>query len=180
MRPDPQHRRAVKRNAPIRSASCASKAPAATTSKTLPSAVPVGLFTCVTGVSGSGKSHHQGGERPVEVSLRGVVPRRREFLEAVRRWRRAGGQRQKESQREERNPRGLHTGQHDVRELRVQHGLRGDHGQELLYLKKGLAIVLNGVTYKSENGMQDLVNDNLSETRAMLRSILWARTSRSS
>lgn len=32
------------------------------------------------------------------------------------------------------------------------------------YLKKGLAIVLNGVTYKSENGLLDLVNDNLSET----------------
>ena len=30
------------------------------------------------------------------------------------------------------------------------------------YLKKGLAIVLNGVTYKSENGLLDLVNDNLS------------------
>ncbi len=48
------------------------------------------------------------------------------------------------------------------------------------YLKKGLAIVLNGVTYKSENGLLDLENDNLPRPRAMLRSILWARTSRSS
>ena len=31
------------------------------------------------------------------------------------------------------------------------------------YLKKGLAIVLNGTTYKSENGLLDLVKDNLSE-----------------
>jgi len=31
------------------------------------------------------------------------------------------------------------------------------------YLKKGLALVLNGVTYRSENGLLDLVNDNLSE-----------------
>ena len=32
------------------------------------------------------------------------------------------------------------------------------------YLKKGLTLVLNGVTYKSENGLLDLVNENLSET----------------
>lgn len=32
------------------------------------------------------------------------------------------------------------------------------------YLKKGLALVLNGVTYKSENGLLDLVRDSLSET----------------
>ncbi len=32
------------------------------------------------------------------------------------------------------------------------------------YLKKGLALVLNGVTYKSENGLLDLVRENLSET----------------
>lgn len=31
------------------------------------------------------------------------------------------------------------------------------------YLKKGLAMVLNGTTYKSENGLLDLLNDNLSE-----------------
>ena len=32
------------------------------------------------------------------------------------------------------------------------------------YLKKGLALVLNGVTYKSENGLLDLVRESLSET----------------
>lgn len=32
------------------------------------------------------------------------------------------------------------------------------------YLKKGLAIVLNGTTFKSENGLLDLVKENLSET----------------
>ncbi len=32
------------------------------------------------------------------------------------------------------------------------------------YLKKGLALVLNGTTYKSENGLLDLVKENLSET----------------
>jgi len=32
------------------------------------------------------------------------------------------------------------------------------------YLKKGLALVLNGVTYKSENGLLDLVNESLRET----------------
>ncbi len=32
------------------------------------------------------------------------------------------------------------------------------------YLKKGLALVLNGVTYKSESGLLDLVRENLSET----------------
>ena len=32
------------------------------------------------------------------------------------------------------------------------------------YLKKGLAIVLNGTAYKSENGLLDLVKENLSET----------------
>lgn len=31
------------------------------------------------------------------------------------------------------------------------------------YLKKGLTINLNGISYKSENGLLDLVNDNLSE-----------------
>ncbi|MGN0189285.1 MAG: ATP-binding protein, partial [Candidatus Cryptobacteroides sp.] len=31
------------------------------------------------------------------------------------------------------------------------------------YLKKGLVFVLNGVQYKSENGLLDLVNENLSE-----------------
>ncbi len=31
------------------------------------------------------------------------------------------------------------------------------------YLKKGLAMILNGQTYKSENGLLDLVNENLSE-----------------
>ncbi|MCQ2158665.1 MAG: type IIA DNA topoisomerase subunit B [Bacteroidales bacterium] len=31
------------------------------------------------------------------------------------------------------------------------------------YLKKGLSLILNGVTYKSENGLLDLVNENLSE-----------------
>lgn len=31
------------------------------------------------------------------------------------------------------------------------------------YLKKGLAIVLNGTAFKSENGLLDLVNENLSE-----------------
>ncbi|MCQ2130914.1 MAG: toprim domain-containing protein [Bacteroidales bacterium] len=30
------------------------------------------------------------------------------------------------------------------------------------YLKKGLALVLNGVTFKSENGLLDLVNDSMS------------------
>ena len=32
------------------------------------------------------------------------------------------------------------------------------------YLKKGLALVYNGTTYKSENGLLDLVNENLTET----------------
>lgn len=32
------------------------------------------------------------------------------------------------------------------------------------YLKKGLALVLNGETYKSDNGLLDLVKDSLSET----------------
>lgn len=32
------------------------------------------------------------------------------------------------------------------------------------YLKKGLTLNLNGVAYKSENGLLDLVNDSLSET----------------
>ena len=32
------------------------------------------------------------------------------------------------------------------------------------YLKKGLALVLNGVPYKSENGLLDLVTENMSET----------------
>ncbi|MBP5635088.1 MAG: type IIA DNA topoisomerase subunit B, partial [Bacteroidales bacterium] len=32
------------------------------------------------------------------------------------------------------------------------------------YLKKGLTVVLNGVPYKSEHGLLDLVNENLSET----------------
>ncbi len=32
------------------------------------------------------------------------------------------------------------------------------------YLKKGLALVLNGTSYKSENGLLDLVKENLSET----------------
>ena len=32
------------------------------------------------------------------------------------------------------------------------------------YLKKGLTLVLNGEPYKSENGLLDLVNENLSET----------------
>lgn len=31
------------------------------------------------------------------------------------------------------------------------------------YLKKGLTLTLNGVSYKSENGLLDLVNENLSE-----------------
>ena len=31
------------------------------------------------------------------------------------------------------------------------------------YLKKGLVLVLNGTSYKSENGLLDLVNENLSE-----------------
>ncbi|MBO4606185.1 MAG: type IIA DNA topoisomerase subunit B [Bacteroidales bacterium] len=31
------------------------------------------------------------------------------------------------------------------------------------YLKKGLTLILNGVSYRSENGLLDLVNDNLSE-----------------
>lgn len=31
------------------------------------------------------------------------------------------------------------------------------------YLKKGLTLVLNGTSYKSENGLLDLVNENLSE-----------------
>ena len=31
------------------------------------------------------------------------------------------------------------------------------------YLKKGLTIVLNGISYKSENGLLDLVNESLSE-----------------
>jgi len=31
------------------------------------------------------------------------------------------------------------------------------------YLKKGLTLVLNGTSYRSENGLLDLVNDNLSE-----------------
>ena len=31
------------------------------------------------------------------------------------------------------------------------------------YLKKGLTLVLNGASYKSENGLLDLVNENLSE-----------------
>lgn len=31
------------------------------------------------------------------------------------------------------------------------------------YLKKGLVLILNGVQYKSENGLLDLVNENLSE-----------------
>ena len=31
------------------------------------------------------------------------------------------------------------------------------------YLKRGLTLVLNGVAYKSENGLLDLVNENLSE-----------------
>ena len=33
-----------------------------------------------------------------------------------------------------------------------------------LYLKKGLTLNLNGVAYKSENGLLDLVNENMSET----------------
>jgi len=32
------------------------------------------------------------------------------------------------------------------------------------YLKKGLSLVLNGTTYKSDNGLLDLVKENLSET----------------
>ena len=32
------------------------------------------------------------------------------------------------------------------------------------YLKKGLTLVLNGVPYKSENGLLDLVAENMSET----------------
>ena len=32
------------------------------------------------------------------------------------------------------------------------------------YLKKGLTLVLNGTSYKSENGLLDLVNENMSET----------------
>ena len=32
------------------------------------------------------------------------------------------------------------------------------------YLKKGLTLVLTGTSYKSENGLLDLVNENLSET----------------
>ncbi|MBQ9892915.1 MAG: ATP-binding protein [Bacteroidales bacterium] len=32
------------------------------------------------------------------------------------------------------------------------------------YLKKGLTLVLNGTPYKSENGLLDLVNENMSET----------------
>ena len=32
------------------------------------------------------------------------------------------------------------------------------------YLKKGLTLVLNGVPYKSENGLLDLVSENMSET----------------
>ena len=32
------------------------------------------------------------------------------------------------------------------------------------YLKKGLTLVLNGVSYKSENGLLDLVTENMSET----------------
>jgi len=32
------------------------------------------------------------------------------------------------------------------------------------YLKKGLTLVLNGVSYKSENGLLDLVQENMSET----------------
>ena len=32
------------------------------------------------------------------------------------------------------------------------------------YLKKGLTLILNGVSYKSENGLLDLVNENMSET----------------
>ncbi len=32
------------------------------------------------------------------------------------------------------------------------------------YLKKGLSLVLNGVTYKSENGLLDLVNERMNET----------------
>ncbi|MCQ2181333.1 MAG: toprim domain-containing protein [Bacteroidales bacterium] len=31
------------------------------------------------------------------------------------------------------------------------------------YLKKGLTLILNGVSYKSDNGLLDLVNENLSE-----------------
>ena len=31
------------------------------------------------------------------------------------------------------------------------------------YLNKGLTLILNGVSYKSENGLLDLVNENLSE-----------------
>ncbi len=31
------------------------------------------------------------------------------------------------------------------------------------YLKKGLTLVLNGVSYRSENGLADLINENLSE-----------------
>jgi len=32
------------------------------------------------------------------------------------------------------------------------------------YLKKGLALVLNGTSYKSENGLLDLVNENMAES----------------
>ncbi|MBR4740252.1 MAG: ATP-binding protein, partial [Bacteroidales bacterium] len=32
------------------------------------------------------------------------------------------------------------------------------------YLKKGLTLMLNGVAYKSENGLLDLVSENMSET----------------
>ena len=32
------------------------------------------------------------------------------------------------------------------------------------YLKKGLTLVLNGTPYKSENGLLDLVKENISET----------------
>ena len=31
------------------------------------------------------------------------------------------------------------------------------------YLKKGLSLVLNGVTYKSDNGLADLINDSMAE-----------------
>ena len=36
------------------------------------------------------------------------------------------------------------------------------------YLKKGLSLVLNGTAYKSENGLLDLVNENMSESEKPL------------
>ena len=60
----------------------------------------------------------------------------REFMGQLRPRRAQGQRKEGQGQREKRHPCHLHPRQRDVRRLRVQHGLRGDHGEELLVLEK--------------------------------------------